>query len=41
VRPTQLEDAETFFRGLDFVEAERVLIGGGEVIVLEQKPTRG
>jgi 4-amino-4-deoxy-L-arabinose transferase-like glycosyltransferase len=39
VRPDQQENAETFFRGLGFVEVKRKRVGGGEVIVMRQTVT--
>ncbi|MGA8028042.1 MAG: hypothetical protein WB992_12940 [Bryobacteraceae bacterium] len=36
VRPDQQEDAESYFRGLNFKETKRVREGGGEIVVMEQ-----
>jgi len=36
VRPDQQQDAESFFRGLNFAEAKRVRAGGGQIIVMEE-----
>jgi 4-amino-4-deoxy-L-arabinose transferase-like glycosyltransferase len=35
VTPFQQEDAESFFRGLNFVEVKRIRAGGGQIIVME------
>jgi hypothetical protein len=35
VTPFQQEDAESFFRGLNFVEVKRVRAGGGQIIVMD------
>lgn len=37
VRPDQQEDAESFFRGLNFQEKKRLEESGSKIIVLEQK----
>jgi 4-amino-4-deoxy-L-arabinose transferase-like glycosyltransferase len=39
VRPDQQENAESFFRGLNFVDVKRMRIGGGQVIVMRQSVT--
>jgi hypothetical protein len=36
VRPDQQDDAESFFRGLNFVEQKRIRVGGGQIIVMRQ-----
>ncbi len=36
VRPDQQQDAESFFRGLDFTQTKRLGVGGGQIIVMEQ-----
>jgi hypothetical protein len=36
VRPDQQEDAESFFRGLNFTERKRIIASGSKIIVLEQ-----
>ncbi|HEX3822786.1 MAG TPA: hypothetical protein VHW45_20815 [Candidatus Sulfotelmatobacter sp.] len=36
VRPDQQEDAESFFRGLNFLEKKRIEISGSKILVLEQ-----
>lgn len=36
VRPDQQSDAESFFRGLNFVEQKRIRVGGGQIIVMRQ-----
>jgi 4-amino-4-deoxy-L-arabinose transferase-like glycosyltransferase len=36
VRPDQEEDAESFFRGLNFHQLKRVRIGGGQIVVMRQ-----
>lgn len=35
VRPAQQENAESFFRGLNFTEVKRFRIGGGQIVVVE------
>jgi hypothetical protein len=35
VTPFQQEDAESFFRGLNFVEVKRIRAGGGQIVVVE------
>lgn len=35
VRPQQQQNAESFFRGLNFTEVKRLHIGGGQIIVVE------
>lgn len=35
VTPFQQEDAESFFRGLNFTEVKRVRAGGGQIVVME------
>jgi hypothetical protein len=35
VRPDQQENAESFFRGLNFTEVKRLRIGGGQIVVVE------
>lgn len=35
VRPQQQENAESFFRGLNFTEVRRLRIGGGQIVVVE------
>jgi hypothetical protein len=35
VTPFQQEDAESFFRGLNFVEVKRIRAGGGQIVVME------
>jgi 4-amino-4-deoxy-L-arabinose transferase-like glycosyltransferase len=37
VRADQQRDGETYFRGLDFIEAKRVAAGDGLLLVLDQK----
>lgn len=37
VRPDQQEDAESFFKGLDFGEADRVDVGNGTIVVMDQR----
>ena len=39
VLPEQQQDAETFFRGLNFEETKRIRIKGGEIIDMNQKDT--
>ncbi len=39
VLPEQQHDAESFFRGLNFVETKRIRIKGGEIIDMNQKDT--
>lgn len=36
VTPDQQQDAESYFRGLNYTEVKRVQIGGGQVVVLQQ-----
>lgn len=36
VQPQQQENAESFFRGLNFVVTKRIHAGGGEIVVFEQ-----
>ncbi len=36
VRPDQQQDAESYFRGLDFTPAKRLPIGGGQIVVMQQ-----
>lgn len=36
VRPDQQQDAESFFRGLNFVPTKRLAIGGGQIVVMQQ-----
>jgi hypothetical protein len=36
VRPDQQEDAESFFRGLNFIPKKRIEMSGSKIIVLEQ-----
>jgi len=36
VRPSQQEDAESYFRGLNFIETKRIRAGGGQIVVMEQ-----
>jgi 4-amino-4-deoxy-L-arabinose transferase-like glycosyltransferase len=35
VRPDQQENAESFFRGLNFTEVKRLRIGGGQIVIVE------
>lgn len=35
VRPQQQENAESFFRGLNFIAVKRLPIGGGQIVVFE------
>ena len=37
VRPDQQQDAESFFRGLNFAEKKRIEISGSKILVLEQR----
>ncbi len=37
VRKDQQEDAESYFRGLNFVEVKRIRAGGGQIIVMDQR----
>lgn len=37
VRPDQQSDAESFFRGLNFVQQKQIRAGGGQIIVMRQK----
>lgn len=36
VRADQQQDAESYFHALNFQEAKRVRVGGGQVLVLDQ-----
>ncbi len=36
VQPDQQEDAESYFRGLNFTETKRIRVGGGEIVVMDQ-----
>lgn len=36
VTPDQQQDAESFFRGLNFAETKRVQVGGGQIVVMDQ-----
>ncbi len=36
VRPDQQEDAESYFRGLNFTESKRIRVGGGQLVVMDQ-----
>jgi hypothetical protein len=35
VRPAQQENAESFFRGLNFIEVKRWRVGGGQIVIVE------
>jgi hypothetical protein len=35
VRPSQQQNAESFFRGLNFTETKRVHVGGGQIVVMQ------
>ncbi|MGH9610354.1 MAG: hypothetical protein ACRD34_11860 [Bryobacteraceae bacterium] len=37
VRPDQQSDAESFFRGLNFIERKRIHVAGGQIVVMQQK----
>jgi 4-amino-4-deoxy-L-arabinose transferase-like glycosyltransferase len=37
VRPDQQQNAESFFRGLNFRETKRIRAGGGEIVVYQEK----
>lgn len=37
VRPDQQSDAESFFRGLNFLPQKRIHAGGGQILVMRQK----
>ena len=37
VRPDQQEDAESFFRGLNFGVAEHAEVGTGTIVVMDQR----
>ena len=37
VRPDQQQDAESFFRGLNFSEKKRIEVSGSKILVLEQR----
>ena len=37
VRPDQQDDAESFFRGLNFSATSRIHVGGGMIVTMEQK----
>lgn len=37
VRPDQQQDAESYFRGLDMAETQRIRTGGGQVVVMQQR----
>jgi 4-amino-4-deoxy-L-arabinose transferase-like glycosyltransferase len=36
VRPDQQEDAESYFRGLNYVEVKRIRVGGGQIVVMQE-----
>lgn len=38
VRPFQQNNAESFFRGLNFVPVKRVQVGGGQIVVMQNAP---
>lgn len=36
VTPDQQQDAESYFRGLNFIETKRIKTGGGQIVVMQQ-----